>query len=261
MKRATDLRFKISDLRFEIETAEPGLTAGRLKLEASRVDTAKRSFKKIVQKLRSYYGTPAPLKTNDPFELILWEKVAYLVDDVKRERIFDELREKVGLRPSDILNASMDQLDQVTKLGGPHRHSSQLKECALIAFNEFGGDLNAVLKLPVAQSIKALRQFPGIGEPGAEKILLFTGTQPIMALDSNGLRVLLRLGFGEEKKNYTASYRSVQDAIKDQLGADYDWLISAHVLLRQHGKELCKTNRPLCEQCPVRKSCAYFRGR
>jgi len=81
----------------------------------------------------------------------------------------------------------------------------------------------------------------------------------VLGLDSNGLRVLLRLGFGEEKRNYTATYASVQEAIRDQLKDDYDWLISAHILLHQHGKELCKTNAPLCEKCPVRKSCAYFR--
>jgi len=83
----------------------------------------------------------------------------------------------------------------------------------------------------------------------------------VLGLDSNGLRVLLRLGFGEEKKNYTATYRAVQEAIKDQLSGDYDWLISAHLLLRQHGKELCKTSAPLCEACPLRKSCEYFRKR
>jgi Predicted EndoIII-related endonuclease len=193
------------------------------------VNAPKRSFKKIIQKLKSYYGPPAPPKTNDPFELILWENVAYLVDDVKRERVFDELREKVGTRPSDILNASIDQLDQVTKLGGasPQRHSSRLKECALIAFNEFGGDLNAVLKLPVAKSIRALQQFPSFGEPGAEKILLFSGTHPILALDSNGLRVLLRLGFGEEKKNYAGSYRSVREAIADEVNDDCNTLIES----------------------------------
>jgi len=222
------------------------------------VKTPKRSFKKIIQKLKSYYGPPLPRKTNDPFALILWEKVAYLVDDVKRERIFDELREKVGLLQSDILNASTDQLDEITKA---QRHSSKLKECALLAFNEFGGDLNAVLKLPVAKSIKALRQFPGIGEPGAEKILLFTGTQPIMALDSNGLRVLLRLGFGEEKKNYTASYRSVREAIADEVRDDCDTLLEAHQLLRQHGKSICKTNKPRCNDCPVNQVCLFFLNR
>ena len=79
-----------------------------------------------------------------------------------------------------------------------------------------------------------------------------------LGLDSNGLRVLMRLGFGEEKKNYTATYRAVQEAIKNQLNDDYDWLISAHLLLRQHGKELCKTSAPLCGKCPLRKSCGYF---
>ena len=140
----------------------------------------------------------------------------------------------------------------------PEQRVSRLREIALIAMNEFDGDLKPALKLPLLKAKQALRKFPSIGEPGAEKILLLTRSYPILGLDSNGLRVVVRLGFGEEKKNYSATYRSVQEAIKDQLKKDYGWLINAHVLLRQHGKELCKTNRPLCEKCPVNKSCAYF---
>src|SRR5205085_7691067 len=138
------------------------------------------------------------------------------------------------------------------------RRAARLRELALIAMDEFGGDLSAALRLPLPKAKKALQKFPSIGEPSAEKVLLFTRSYPILGLESNGLRVLLRLGFGEEKKNYSATYRSVQDAINDQLKKDYGWLINAHVLLRQHGKELCKTNRPLCEKCPVKRSCAYF---
>lgn len=137
---------------------------------------------------------------------------------------------------------------------------TRLREIALIAINEFGGDLRQSLKLPLAKANRALRKFPGIGEPGAEKILLFTRSYPVLGLDSNGLRVLVRLGFGEEKKSYTATYRSVQEAIHSQLIEDYDWLISAHMLLRQHGKELCKTNAPVCEKCPLRKSCRFFKS-
>src|SRR5436189_6273300 len=104
--------------------------------------TSKRNFKKVVQKLKLHYGAPSPPKPTDPFELVLWENVAYLVDDVRRERVFDELRNRVGLRPADILNASIDDLDHATKLGGvsPQQRSARLKECALIALNEFGGD-------------------------------------------------------------------------------------------------------------------------
>ena len=57
-----------------------------------------------------------------------------------------------------------------------------------------------------------------------------------MALDSNGLRVLCRVGFAEERRNYSATYRFVRDAIHEQLPRDYDSLIRPHQLLRQHGR-------------------------
>jgi endonuclease-3 len=218
-------------------------------------------LKKTVALLAANYGQPKPPLTTDPFELILLENVAYLVSDERREGAFAALRRHAGTKPHEILAAANDQILQATQLGGmhPEQRVSRLREIALIAMNEFGGDLSQALKLPLPKAKLALRKFSSIGEPSAEKILLFTRSYPVLGLDSNGLRVLVRLGFGEEKKNYTATYRSVQEAIKDQLNADYDWLISVHTLLRQHGKELCKTNAPMCEKCPVRKSCAYFK--
>ena len=224
---------------------------------------AKLNLQQIVSQLAKHYGQPGAPITTDPFELILLENIAYLVSDERREEAFAILREHPGTKPHQILSASNDDLLKATKLGGmhPEQRVSRLREIALIAMNEFEGDLKPALRLPLPKAKQALRKFPSIGEPSAEKILLFTRSYPILGVDSNGLRVLVRLGFGEEKKNYSATYRSVQEAITDQLKKDYGWLINAHVLLRQHGKELCKTNRPLCEKCPVRKSCAYFQTR
>jgi endonuclease III len=220
-------------------------------------------LQKIVSQLSVQYGPARPPISTDPFELILFENVAYLVSDERREAAFNLLRKTIGTQPHELLAAPNDALLRVATLGGmqPETRAARLREIAMIAMDDFAGDLSSASKLPLPQARQALKKFPSIGDPGADKILLFARAYPVLGLDSNGLRVLLRLGFGEEKKNYSATYRSVQDAIRDQLAADYDWLISAHVLLRQHGKELCKTNRPLCEQCPVRKRCAYFRGR
>ncbi len=222
--------------------------------------TTRASLRKIVSVLARFYGKPAPPITTDPFELILWENVAYLVSDERRAEAFALLRASVGTRPHEILAASNDALLRVAALSGvqPERRAARLRELALIAMDEFNGDPKSALNLPLPKAKKAFQKFPSIGEPSAEKILLFTRSHPVLGLESNGLRVLLRLGFGEEKKNYSASYRSVQEAIKDQLGGDYDWLIDAYLLLRQHGKEVCKTNRPLCEKCPARNVCAYF---
>jgi endonuclease III related protein len=223
---------------------------------------ARRSLlSKVVSELAGHYGHPGSPITTDPFELILFENIAYLVSDERRAEAFATLRKKAGTKPHQILSASDEDLLSATKLGGmhPEQRIARLREIALIAMDEFGGDLKQALKLPLQKAKQALRKFPSIGEPSAEKILLFTRAYPVLGLDSNGLRVLLRLGFGEEKKNYTASYRSVQEALRDQLNEDFDWLIESHVLLRQHGKELCKTNRPLCEQCPLRRRCAFFK--
>lgn len=221
---------------------------------------ARESLRKIVSILARFYGQPAPPVTTDPFELILWENVAYLVSDERRAEAFELLRRTVGTKPHEILAAPNDALLQVAKVGGmqPERRAVRLRELALIAMNEFDGDVRSALKLPLPKAKKALQKFPSIGEPSAEKILMFTRSHPVLGLESNGLRVLLRLGLGEEKKNYSASYRSVQADIKDQLGDDYDWLIDAHNLLRQHGKDLCKTNRPMCDRCSLKKSCVYF---
>jgi len=222
--------------------------------------TALPDLRKVVSQLEAHYGPPQPPLTNDPFELVLLENVGYLVSDKRRAEAFANLRKHTGTKPHQLLSASTDNILKATGLGGmhPEQRVSRLREIALIAINEFGGDLRQALKLPLPKAKTALRKFPGIGEPSAEKILLLTRSYPVLGLDSNGLRVLLRLGFGQEKKNYAATYRAVQESMKEQLRQDFDWLIKAHVLLRQHGKQLCKTNAPLCEKCPVRKGCFYF---
>jgi endonuclease III len=221
------------------------------------------SLNKVVSRLRKHYGKPKPLITTDPFELVLLENVAYLVSDERREEAFTALREHCGTKPHEILAASKEKILKATKLGGmhPEQRVHRLKEIALIAMNEFEGDLRQALRLlPFPKAKQALRKFPSIGEPSAEKILLFAREHAVLGLESNGLRVLLRLGFGEEKKNYSASYRSVQEAIGPQLKKEFGWLIDAHLLLRQHGKELCKTNNPKCDECPVKSECAWLKS-
>jgi endonuclease III len=196
----------------------------------------------------------------DPLHLVLYENIGYLVDDQKRDKAFKELKKVIGLRPTDILAAADEDLIKVTKLGGihPELRASRLKEIASIVLNDFEGDLTKVLDWPLPKAVKALKKFPSIGTPGAEKILLFTGAYPLLALESNGVRVMLRLGFGEEKSSYSASYSSVQTVTKDQLGENCNFLINAHLLLRRLGKDLCKTSNPACELCPLSLDCRYF---
>ena len=220
-------------------------------------------FIAAIKKLEKFYGRPKPPQITDPLELILFENVAYLANDEKRNAAFTALKKKIGTRAEQILKATQEQLEEITRMGGivPELRAQRLRQIAELAHYIFKDNLDAEIKKPLPQAKKALKKFPCIGDPGAEKILLFTGTHPVLALESNGLRVLLRLGFAEEKKNYSASYRGVQQALVGQLPSKCDPLIAAHQLLRQHGQELCKRTRPLCEAgCPLTAECHYFKN-
>ena len=225
-----------------------------------KMPKARKSFQKIIDELEKIYGRPEPPKVTDPLGMILLENVAYLLSDERREQAFNALRERVGLTPPEILMAHEETLLEIARLGGMHPAArvEKLRRIAQIALQEFEGDLDQVLKQPLAQAKKSLKKFPGIGDPSAEKMLLFSRTYPILALDSNALRVLLRLGYGEERKSYSSTYRSAQQAAESGLKKDFDWLIAAHQLLRRHGQELCKNARPLCSRCPLKSSCRYY---
>jgi endonuclease III len=218
------------------------------------------ALSKLVGKLLQHYGAPGPPPSTDPLELIIWENIAYLANDKRRAEAFGILKRTIGTRPEQILGAQHSALATIGKSGIlPDLSAEKLLTIAKIAHEEFQSDLGPVLRKPLPQAKRALKRFPSIGDPGAEKILLLTRSYPLMALESNGLRVLCRVGFADEQKNYSATYRSIQDAIRGQLPKDYDSLIRAHQLLRQHGQELCKRSKPCCTKCPVRDICNYGR--
>jgi endonuclease III len=211
-----------------------------------------------IKSLRTYYGPPAPVPTADPFELILWENVAYLASPARREQAFAELKAKVGTKPTALLRARPEVLERITARGIlKDTFAAKLRECAQIAVEEFDSDLDTVIQGPPDKASKALRKFPGIGEPGAEKILLFTGRQAFLAPDSNGLRVLVRLGLIREEKSYARTYAQSRP-IAQAFSSEPQMIQEAHLLLQQHGQTLCKRSAPRCEECPLAIRCAYY---
>jgi endonuclease-3 len=220
---------------------------------------ARIALPQVIGRLQAHYGEPKMPTLRGAWEMILSANVAYLADDDRRREAFLTLKKQVGTAPARILSASEAALLEVTRHGIlADQFVQKLRKCAQIALEEFDGDLRHVLKLPFAKAKKALQKFPGIGEPGAERILLFTHSYPVLALESNGLRVLLRLGFGEEKKSYSTTYRLVQKAVEQGLNKEHSWLIKAHLLLRRHAQELCKRSKPDCKKCPLTSDCDFY---
>jgi endonuclease III len=188
---------------------------------------------------------------------VVWENVAYLVDDEHRRATYEALRTEVGLAPEDILRVPRARLAKAIGAGGmkPEMRADKLRRAAEVATEVGVGKLKAMMKGDPKRARRTLKRFPGIGEPGADRLLMVRGVARTLAPDSNGLRVLLRLGWGKDDADYGRAYASVVAATEAHLPAEASWLSRAHVILRHHGKSLCLRKEPACLDCPLAARC------
>lgn len=226
---------------------------------------------KVLDGLEKFYGKQRAVGPDDPYGMILFINCGYPATDVTCSKGYDALKREVGTTPDKILGASNAELAQATKAGGivSELRAERLKLIVRILNENFGGDLQwAIKKLmtdektPAEKRLRrvksALKEFPVIGEPSADKILLFAGIAPVAAVPSAFTETPQRILFGRADKNYGKGYRAAQDAIAAEVPETLALRQRAYLLLKKHGQEICKRTKPKCEICPVNRMCAYF---
>ena len=224
--------------------------------------------------LENLYGPQKAAGPTDPYEMILYVNCGYPATDVSCSKGFEVLKREVGLKPENILAAPKAKLTKLMRFGGivPELRAEKLKEIARLVKAELGGDLKAVLNKWMLEEKKrpgngirgaknVLQRFPVVGEPGADKILLFSRLSPMAAVPSAFVGVPARLWFGETGKNYAADYRAAREILSTELPETFEARQHAYLLLKKHGQEICKRSTPKCEICPLTGQCAYFQAK
>jgi endonuclease III len=202
---------------------------------------------------------PPPVPT-EPLAMILWENIGYLIDDDRRRMLFDVFAAAVGIDARAIAAADDAKLFPMAQRGGmrPETRVQRWRTIARIVLERCDGDLAGTLRaLQMTKARALLKTFPVIADPGADKVLLFSGIAARPCLESNGLRSLARLGFFAEHGPYVADYRAGVEVLEAAGRADCDWLVDTHQLLRELGKTWCKRGVPLCLACPLDARCAH----
>ena len=187
-----------------------------------------------------------------------------MASDPERLAAFRLLEDRVGTTPMAILSAPITTLRAVTRRGGSIAVAQRAERLRIVAervLDKWAGNLRPVLRLPFADARRELAKYPAIGEPGAERILMLCGSHPVLGLDSNGLRVLQRLGYGREFPQWAKSYRVSQAAAERELPATAATRRAASLLLRRHGQTLCRRSAPRCGECPLQPDCPTGRAR
>jgi len=208
--------------------------------------------------LRKRYGPPEWPAGTDPFHQILYQQVGYLVPKATRQAAFARLEKEVGLAPDEIRKAPLGTLRAIARAGGTiaaAERAGRMRQSAELVERRYAGDLRAALDVPLPKARRALQAFPMIGAPGADRILAASGAHAVLGLESNGLRVAHRLGFGSDRGSYAAAYRSAQAALADQLPKQPAALAEISALFEEHGATLCRRTGPHCDECPLASRC------
>src|SRR5580693_1978292 len=224
----------------------------------------KTNVNSVLDQLLQLYGPQKIVGPCDPYEMIVFVNCGYPATDVSCSKGFEALKREVGLRPENLIDAPKAKLAKLMRLGGivPELRAEKLKEIAKMVKDQFGKDLLAALKKCMLEEKKqpgkgvraakdVLQKFPVIGEPGAEKILLFSKLAPVAAVPSACVAVPMRLWFGDAGKNYAADYRAAREVLNAGLPETVEARQRAYLLLKKHGQEICKRSTPKCEICPV----------
>jgi len=228
----------------------------------------------VLDTLENLYGPQKAAGPTDPYEMIVYVNCGYPATDVSCSKGFELLKREVGLKPENLLAAPKAKLTKLMQFGGivPELRAEKLKDIARMVKADLGGDLKAVLNKWMLEEKKqpgkgirgaknVLQKFPVIGEPGADKILLFSKLAPVAAVPSAFVGVPMRLWFGETGKNYAMDYRAAREILSTELPEKFETRQRAYLLLKKHGQEICKRSAPKCEICPLTGPCAYFQAK
>jgi endonuclease-3 len=101
--------------------------------------------------------------------------------------------------------------------------------------------------MPTELARNKLIAVEGIGNKTADVFLALYGHK-VFPVDTHILRIGRRLGVGK-------TYKEISNYFLSNLGSD----VKYHMALISHGRFICKARNPLCEQCYIRKICAYYK--
>ena len=220
---------------------------------------ARPQITRVLDTLESYYGTLLPAAPTDPYEFLVWWQCGYPPSEERCAKGWRALADQIGIAPQRLISRTSAKLAAALAAGGmvPAVRAERLKEIAARVVEEHGGDLRSSLaRLSAQQARKLLKTFPGIGNPGADRILLFARIEPVAAVPSACPHVLVRVTEGSAGDQYAPAYAAAQQML-NALPAAFDARIRGYLLLSRHGRELCKRTNPACPRCPLRPVCAF----
>jgi len=212
-------------------------------------------MEKIIARLEKRFPLKLEARSRDPFSLLIATILSQNTNDRNSHRAFERLKENFPITPEALASLQPERLKPAIEVAGlSNIRSRRIVEVSKAVVEKFGGDLKAILSLPLEEARSRLMSIDGVGPKTADVVMLFAGNRRVMPVDTNIFRVVDQVGFAKGR-NYERTRLALERLIPPEK------LHRMHLLLIRLGREICKPRRPLCPICPINDLCDYGSGR
>ena len=222
------------------------------------------SIKKALDLLESVYHNEEnhvelllKLKHEEPLDGLVFTILSQNTNDKNRDAAFTRLKSNWDNWES-VAELKPEELADCIKVAGLSATKSERIIFILRTIkNDFGEySLKALRDKEIDYVREYLRVLPGIGPKTISCLMLFDLGLPSFPVDTHIARICKRLGFVPEstKKNITPEEISVFMEHNVPQGR----FLGAHVNIIEHGRNVCKAQKPNCKICIVKDCCLFY---
>ena len=207
----------------------------------------------VLKLLSTEYGQRKWRPRQSPIEVLVQTILSQNTSDRNSGRAFERLVASFDSW-QDMADASIGEISNSIKAGGLGEVKARYIKQALeeIRRRLDGFELDFLRELTVDEARDWLRQLPGVGMKTASCVLLFSLGMPALPVDTHVLRVAKRLGLIDSKISAEKAHKLLEDIVPSQD------VYQSHVLLIEHGRKMCKAQRPRCRECVLRELCPSY---
>ncbi len=198
--------------------------------------------KEILRLLEEAYPEArAELTFSNPYEML----VATILSAQCTDRQVNKVTPAVFARYPDacaMAEADEEELYEMVKSCGFKSKAGRIIAACRVLRDQYDGQ--------VPQTMEELTSLPGVGRKTANVVLYNAFGIPACAVDTHVFRVSNRLGLCRADTVEETERQMTALIPREDWGQAHHWLIF-------HGRRVCKAQKPLCGECPMRALCAY----
>jgi len=196
---------------------------------------------KVLEK--AFPNARVELDYENALELMVATVLSAQCTDIKVNEVTHSLFKKYR-SAEDYLQVETEELEEDIRPTGFYRQKAKNIRAAMrILTDEHGGQ--------VPGDMDSLTKLPGIGRKSANVLLGNIFGVPGIVVDTHVGRVSRRLDLTQEKDPV-----KVERALGELLPTE-SWTVFGQRLVL-HGRYVCKSRKPLCDECGLMAECAFF---